>query len=108
MSVEKWVHDARGALSGLLGTGAVSQGQGAVATWKQLAARARALGLTSLADRCDGVAEWLGKRGQLAFEPQAGLADAALEVFDQVEALAATLALWSVEVRFDAQAGGMS
>jgi hypothetical protein len=108
MSAEKLVRDARSALSSLAGLGAVSLGNESVGTWKNLASRARSLGLADLGEQMDALASQVERRGALAFEPNPQLAHAALEVHDHVEALASTLVLWSVERSFAPKSGDAS
>ncbi len=94
---QKFVQDARRALSVLVGAGAAGASNAAPKTWTSLAARAKNLGMPDLADRCTRVAGELEGRGALAFEASVPLAEAALAVHDRVEALASTLMLWAVE-----------
>lgn len=96
-SVDRFVEDARRALTTLIGAGAAGATPAAPRTWSALATRANELGLADLAARCDAVAGELGRRGALAFEASVPLADAALAVHDRVEALASALAIWSAQ-----------
>jgi hypothetical protein len=97
MSAEKLVADTRRALSILVGAGAAGATTDAPKTWQTLAARARAVGLSDLGERCARVATELGARGALAFVASVPLTDATLAVHDRIEALASTLMLWSVQ-----------
>ena len=96
---DRFVQDTRNALAVLCGAGAAGARTEAPRTWKALSARAIALGLPDLAERCARVAEELEARGALAFEASPPLADSVLAVFDRVEALSSTLMMWSAEAQ---------
>ena len=100
MSAERLVKDARAALGALAGLGAVSQGRQAVAAWRGLGARARALGLSDLSTVMESLAALLETRGALAHAPDPALADIVLSTHDRVEGLASTLVQWSIERSF--------
>ncbi|MBI4819340.1 MAG: hypothetical protein HY791_23915 [Deltaproteobacteria bacterium] len=101
MSIDRFVGDTRSALSALVGTGAVSAGADSVRAWRSLSARAESLGLTDLSRSMSELARQLEHRGALAFEASPPLANVALTIFDRVEALASTAALWRVEEMFE-------
>ena len=108
MSVERFVATTRTSLSSLLGGGGVSAGPETIAAWRALANQARGMGLSELGALDEELAKLLAARGSFAHEPSQPLADTTLAIFDRIEALASTLAQWSVERAFERPTGGES
>lgn len=107
-SVERFVATTRTALAALLGGGGVAAGSQTIAAWRSLGAQARGLGLTELGALAERLSTQLQNRGAFAHTPSQALADTTLEIFDRIEALASTLALWAVEQAFEPRQEGQS
>jgi len=91
MIAERLAKRARAAIEALASQGSLEGASEHAATFLELAADARAIGLFELAERLATVAAALDARGATPSAPSVALADALLGSYDRVEALAAML-----------------